>query len=112
MAINMNDDKNIPTDTEAYCEAVASQEEVYLEEAEEEVRAILIFSDPSPSRREMNRSMPDPKNNPCIAESPDEQIDHATEELITGDSDDPPLSEEEVVEMLNDSHAQRLKSVS
>lgn len=29
-----------------------------------------------------------------------EQLNHAAEELITGDSDDPPLSEEAVVEML------------
>jgi len=111
MSIDMNGDKNIPTDTEAYYETVASQEEIYLDEIEEELRVILIFSDPSPSRREMKRSMTDPKNNPCLAESPNEQINHAAEELITGDSDDPPLSEEEVVEML-DSPAQRLKSVS
>jgi len=39
-------------------------------------------------------------NNPRIAESLDEELGHATEELITGDSDDPPLSEEAVVEML------------
>ena len=30
----------------------------------------------------------------------DEQLNHATEDLITGDSDDPPLSKEEVVDML------------
>ena len=112
MSINMNSDKNIPTDTEAYYETVASQEEIYLEEVEEELRAILIFSDPSPSRIEMKRSMTDPENNPGLAESPDEQINCAVEELITGDSDDPPLSEEEVAEMLNDPPAQRLKSVS
>lgn len=47
-----------------------------------------------------------------IAGSLDAQLNHASEELITGDSDDPPLSEEEVVEMLNDSPAQGLKSVS
>ena len=111
MSIDMNSDKHIPTDTEAYYVTVASQEEIY-PEVEEELRAILIFSDPSPSRIEMKRSMTDPKNNPCLAESPGEQINHAAEELITGDSDDPPLSEEVVVEMLNDSPAQRLKSVS
>jgi hypothetical protein len=58
MSIN---DERIPIDTEAYYEAIASQEEVYLEEVEEELRAILIFG---------NRS------------------------------DDPPLSEEMVAEML------------
>ena len=47
--------------------------------------------------------MTDPKNNPRIAESRDEQLVDASEELITGDADDPPLSEEAVQEMLNDS---------
>jgi len=39
---------DIPTDTNAYYEAVASQEEIYLEEAEEEVRAIFTSDNPSP----------------------------------------------------------------
>ena len=127
MSINMSNDKNIPTDTEACCEELASQEEIYLEETEEELRAILIFDDPSPSGNnsgmlaencgerelhwEVNRSMSDGKNNPRIPESLDEQLVDAAEELITGDSDDPPLSEEAVVEMLDDAHAQRLKSI-
>jgi cobalamin biosynthesis protein CobT len=34
------------------------------------------------------------------AKNLDEQLDHAAEELITGDSDDPPLTEEAVVDML------------
>jgi hypothetical protein len=38
------------------------------------------------------------------AESLDQQLDYAAEELITGDSDDPPLSEEAVVEMIRDTH--------
>jgi len=87
-------DESFPTDTEAYYEVVASQEEIYLEEVEEELRAILIFDNPSPSE--------------CVDEPPDQ----AAEELITGDFDDPPLSEEAVVEMVKDSHAQRVKSVS
>jgi hypothetical protein len=41
-------DENIPTDTEAYCEAVASQEEIYIEETEEELRVILESDYPSP----------------------------------------------------------------
>jgi hypothetical protein len=40
--------------------------------------------------------MTDGSNNTRIAESLDDQLDHAAEELITGDSDDPPLSEEAV----------------
>ena len=34
-------DTSMSTDTDAYYEAVASQEEIYLEEAEEELRMIL-----------------------------------------------------------------------
>ena len=49
-------------------------------------------------------------DDPRIAPSLEEQLDQAAEELITGDSDDPPLSEEAVLEILNDSHPQRLKS--
>ena len=112
MSINMNDDKNIQAETEAYCETVASQEEIYLEEVEEELRAILIFGDPVPSRRGVNTLPPDANNDPCVVVSLDEELNDAAEELITGDSDDPPLSEEAVLEILNDSPAQGLKSVS
>ena len=41
MSININNDKNIPIDTDACYEELASQEELYLEETEEEVVAIL-----------------------------------------------------------------------
>ena len=112
MSINMNDDKNIPTDTEAHYETVASQEEIYLEEVEEELRAILIFGDPTLALRGVNTLLSDANNAPCVVGSLDEQINHAAEELITCYSDDPPLSEEAVLEMLNDSTAQRLKSLS
>ena len=123
MSINMDNDKNIPIDTVAYYEyyeELASQEELYLEEMEEEVRAILISYDPSrsPNRSivievcgegvpdlDVRVSTTDPKNNPRIVRSLDEQLVDASEELITGDADDPPLSEEAVQEMLNDSPA-------
>ena len=49
MPINTSD-KNIPTGTEAYYEALASQEETYREETEEELRAILTSSDRSPNK--------------------------------------------------------------
>ena len=39
MSINMDDQKKIPPDTEACYETVASQEEIYLETTEEELRA-------------------------------------------------------------------------
>ena len=53
--------------------------------------------------------MIDANNAPHNAESLDEQLKHAAEALITGDSDDPPLSEEAVAEMVNDAHARRLE---
>jgi len=89
MSIDKSSDENVQNHTEAYYEELASQEEIYLEEREERARAVLISEKPSPSE--------------CIAESLDEQRNHAAEELVTGDSDDSPLSEEAVVEMLRTS---------
>jgi hypothetical protein len=76
-----NDEKkneSIPAHTDDYYEAIASQEELYLEEVEENLRAILT-SKTNTAYRE--------------AGSFDEQLDLAAEDLLTGDSDDPPLSE-------------------
>jgi hypothetical protein len=125
MSINMFSDKNIRTDPEACYEELASHEEIFLEETEEELRAILIFDDPSPSGNnsgrvaecgereldgEVSRSMSDGKDNPRIAESLDEELVDAAEELITGDADDRPLSGEAVEETLRiASNARRLK---
>lgn len=89
MSINMSD-KNIPKDAEAYYETIASQEEIYLEETEEEVRAVLSSEAPSPLQND----------NPRVGEDLEEGVGQAAEELITGDSDDPPLSEDAVAEML------------
>ena len=44
--------------------------------------------------------MTDANDVPGRAESLDELLDRAAEELITGDSDDPPLSEETIAEMI------------
>ena len=44
----MSNDKKILTDADACYEAVASQEEIYLEETEEELRAIFISDDTPP----------------------------------------------------------------
>jgi hypothetical protein len=49
--------------------------------------------------------MTDPNDDPSIGASIEAQLDHAAEELITGDSDDPPLSEQTVVEMIRTTHA-------
>jgi len=84
-----NDEKkneSIPAHTDDYYEAIASQEEIYLEEVEENLRAMLTF---------------DANSAPSAAQSLDEQLDQAAEELITGDSDDAPLSEKTITEMLS-----------
>ena len=51
MSIDQSDDKmipkNTPTDTDAFEEAIASQEEISLEKKEEQMRAALISEDPS-----------------------------------------------------------------
>lgn len=120
MSINANNNKNIPVDTDAWYEEVASQEELYLEKTEEEVVAILhsyvspaLQSDGSTimdicaereSDLEIERVTTDLTSPPMVG-NPDEQLVEAAEELITGDSDDPPLSEGSIQEMLNDSPA-------
>ena len=45
MSIYEGNDKTISTDTEACSEVVASQEEIYLEVEEEDLRAILVFDE-------------------------------------------------------------------
>jgi hypothetical protein len=118
MSININNDKNIPIDPEACYEELAGHEELYFEETEEEVVAVLTsyVSPASPGGRsaiidicaeresdlEMEGTMTDLTNS-RMAGNPDERLVEAVEELITGDSDDPPLSEDSVQEMLNDS---------
>jgi hypothetical protein len=43
-------------------------------------------------------------NDPGRTERLDERLDHTAEELFTGDSDDPPLSQEAIEEMLKITH--------
>ena len=66
--IQESDDKYISVRTDAYYEEQASQEEVYLEETEEELRMVLESDDSPPPR----------------IESPDQQRELAIEELIMG----------------------------
>jgi hypothetical protein len=88
MLIDKSNDKNISSHTVDYYEALASQEQEYLDEIVERLREreILVFEVSSTSNNRYK--------------SLDEPLHHAAEELITGDSDDPPLSDETVVEML------------
>ena len=95
-----NVDENTWADNDDQYELVASQEEIYLEETEEEVYEALISVDEAKLR--------DSANIHCRDESLADQLHHAIEELITGDSDDPPLSDEDVANMLDPSKGQRL----
>ena len=110
MSVNMSDDEMIPpnisTDTDSYDEAVASQVETYLEETEETLRAILISENPFAYVQQETVCV-----DCCFLTDnlDEEKLDQAAKELITGDSDDPPLSEEAVGEIVRmTSHARRL----
>jgi hypothetical protein len=84
MFIYEKSDEDISANIEAYYETLASQEEIYLEETEEELRMILESCDPPLTG----------------GESLVHAIEDATKELFSGDLDDPPLCEETVKEML------------
>ena len=86
MSNDESKNESSPAHTEDYYEAVASQEQTYLDEVEENLPAMLTF---------------DANSAPRAAESLHEQLEQAAEELITGDSDDPPLSEKTITEMLS-----------
>ena len=47
--IKLSNDQNVPA-VDAYYEAIASQEETYIEETEEELREIFTSDDPSPHK--------------------------------------------------------------
>lgn len=114
MSVNENNDKERPPDAdpEACYEQLAREEEIYLEETEEEVTAVLISYEVSPSQNNCSANPGDqdlewelaspsePDGDPSVAESLDDQLIRAAEELITGDADDPPLSETAVNDMV------------
>ncbi len=88
--MSYKENESIPPDDDAYYEAVASQEEIYLEECEVEVVEVIAEYVPPPTK---------PSVDAC-EELKDERVE-AAEDLITGDSDDPPLSEESITDALN-----------
>ena len=90
MAVGNSNKETIPAGTQDYCDARADQEEIYREEAEEEVLQVLESDELSPLQ----------SNGPYMGDTLGEQLDHAARELITGDADDPPLSEQTVENML------------
>lgn len=100
--------KNVLGNADAREETRASKEEIYLEKTEEKLRAVLISEDPSdyaqPDSGWLDR---------CSAEEIDQELEHASEALITGDSDDPPPSESDVEEMVSMSaNARRLEQAA
>jgi hypothetical protein len=86
MFVYETSDEDISTNAEAYYETLASQEEIYLEETEEELRMILESCDPPLTG----------------GESLVYAIEDAAKEFISRDLDDPPLNEEKVEECLPD----------
>jgi len=55
--------------------------------------------------------MTNANDDPLIGANLDEQLYRAAQELITGDSDDPPLSDEAVAEMLGLSRLYKANSL-
>ena len=107
MSVEKLNDERIAAHTDAYYEELASQEELYLEETEEEVRLILTSYQPSPSRSDNAIVMQlceeresDLEVTRSTTDSLHELLVEAADELITGDSDDPPLRDEAVGEMV------------
>ena len=107
MSVEELNDERIAAHTDAYYEELASQEELYLEETEEEVRLILTSCQPSPSRNDNAIVMQiceeresDLEVTRSTTDSLHELLVEAADELITGDSDDPPLRDEAVREMV------------
>lgn len=105
MSTDKGSEENIQDHSDAYYEELACQEEIYMEEIEERARAVLISEQPSLSPMsvdvvslEVKCSLTDAVSNPD-AHRGDEKLKQAAEELITGDSDDPPLSDDAVEKM-------------
>ena len=86
MCTRESDDMNMSFPTDAYYEEQASQEEIYLEETEEELRIVLESDDPPLPR----------------SESLDDQRERAAEELIIGDSDEPHSAKRQSRNFLSD----------
>ena len=55
MSINMDDEKKVPPHTDACFETIASEEEIYLETTEEELRAILTSEPTAANHWRINR---------------------------------------------------------
>ena len=96
MSTGANDDPNFSVEAEACYELLASQEEIYLEEREEELHVFLDSCIPSPLP---TGSMTDANDGVRAPENLDELLDNAAKELIIGDAHDR-LRKEELWEML------------
>ena len=75
---------------EEYYEAIASQEQTYLDGVEENLREIL-----SEELRVAEKATS------ATTAGLDEDLDHAAQDLVVGDSDDPPVDEATVAEFVD-----------
>ena len=108
---------NEQIDTEVFYEKIASQEEVYLESTEEEIRTTLIstasdsntgscwIAVETQTERETGssgrRRLASPRSTLAPQDTLEQERTQAADDLLTGDSDDAPLSEETVEQMLD-----------
>jgi hypothetical protein len=89
MSIEKDNNLKISAKTDEYYEELAGQEEEYLEEGVEKLR-----------ERELLVSQATAKKLQQAEARAEEEREHEVEELVTGDSDDPPRSDDRVVAML------------
>lgn len=116
MTLYKNTDPVLTFNMEDRCEKIASQEEVYLEETEEELRTSLISSASNSVERSywiavethtdreisLIYGRPSPHQGSVLDEQAilEQQRARAAADLLTGDSDDAPISEDTLSEML------------
>ena len=118
MTLYKSNEQNLTLDTESLYEKVASQEEVYLESTEEELRTTLISSASdsntgscwiaveTQTERETGwserRRLASPRSTLAPQDTREQERTQAADDLLTGDSDDAPLSEQTVEQMLQE----------
>lgn len=118
MTLYKGNEQILPLDTEDSYENVAGEEEIYLEETEEELRTTLISSASNSTttsywiavethtereggQRE-RRHLASPRSAFAPQSTLQQERTQAVQDLLTGDSDDAPLSEGTLEDMLED----------
>jgi hypothetical protein len=91
MSVEKGNNDRISVHTEEYYEAIASQEEQYLEEGVEKLRERELL---------VTAVVTNVGDNVCAGERLPAEVEREAEELIAGDSDDAPLSDDGIEAML------------